>query len=149
MATKYDDASWHYGGDFPKNLAPEAGATHIGMFLAWAVLAGMGSEFLLAELAPDAVALLHTRQITPGRFLIDVCDEKFVDDLLNDDGNAFAKIYYLSELHMADYSKAIGGAVESLYEAADDWTTFDTLKPIFDGRFDEWEKGILRAGGHR
>ena len=33
---KYDDASWHYGGDFPKDLPIEAGATHTGMFLALA-----------------------------------------------------------------------------------------------------------------
>ena len=28
---KYDDASWHYGGDFPDDLPEENGATHIGM----------------------------------------------------------------------------------------------------------------------
>jgi hypothetical protein len=32
---KYDDASWHYGGDFPADLPREAGSTHIAMFLAW------------------------------------------------------------------------------------------------------------------
>ncbi len=26
---KYDDASWHYGGDFPKGLNNEAGATDL------------------------------------------------------------------------------------------------------------------------
>ncbi|WP_265102660.1 hypothetical protein [Acinetobacter sp. 'aerobic (ED)'] len=35
---KYDDASWHYGGDFPADLPQEAGATHIGMFLTWMLL---------------------------------------------------------------------------------------------------------------
>src|SRR6266404_3538306 len=35
---KYDDASWHYGGDFPEDLPREAGATHTGMFVAWALL---------------------------------------------------------------------------------------------------------------
>lgn len=25
---KYDDASWHYGGEFPDDLPPTAGATH-------------------------------------------------------------------------------------------------------------------------
>ncbi|RML48695.1 DUF7832 domain-containing protein [Pseudomonas avellanae] len=31
---KYDDASWHYNGNFPSDLPDTAGATHIGMFLA-------------------------------------------------------------------------------------------------------------------
>jgi len=35
---KYDDASWHYDGEFPADLPPEAGATHIGMYLAWCLL---------------------------------------------------------------------------------------------------------------
>ena len=36
---KYDDWSRHGGGNFPADLPPEAGATHAGMFLAWALLA--------------------------------------------------------------------------------------------------------------
>jgi hypothetical protein len=35
---KYDDASWHFGGEFPKDLPEEAAATHTGMFVAWAFL---------------------------------------------------------------------------------------------------------------
>lgn len=42
---KYDDASWHVGGDFPKELPPEAGATHIGMFAAWCMLNGLTRSF--------------------------------------------------------------------------------------------------------
>lgn len=34
---KYDDSTWHTDGDFPADLPPEAGATHIGMFMAWAL----------------------------------------------------------------------------------------------------------------
>ena len=30
---KYDDASWHYGGDFPADLPQAAGATHIVMVI--------------------------------------------------------------------------------------------------------------------
>ena len=31
---KYDDASWHYEGDYPEDLPTANAATHIGMFLA-------------------------------------------------------------------------------------------------------------------
>jgi hypothetical protein len=34
---KYDDASWHYGGDYPEDLPNENVATHIGMFLQWCI----------------------------------------------------------------------------------------------------------------
>ena len=42
---KYDDASWHYGGDFPSELSSDAGATHIGMFVTWALLVDLGGSF--------------------------------------------------------------------------------------------------------
>jgi hypothetical protein len=44
---KHDDASWHYGGDgFPEDLPLEAGGTHIGMFLGWAIMNHLESEML-------------------------------------------------------------------------------------------------------
>ncbi len=30
---KYDDASWHYGGEFPADSPDEFGGTHIGLSL--------------------------------------------------------------------------------------------------------------------
>src|SRR5688572_23363485 len=41
---KYDDADWHYGGDFPEDVPEQAGATHMGMFVAWAWSAGLAGE---------------------------------------------------------------------------------------------------------
>ena len=43
---KYDDASWHYDGNFPADLPDEAGATHIGMFLCWIIMRRMEGDFL-------------------------------------------------------------------------------------------------------
>jgi hypothetical protein len=34
----YDRADWHYGSDFPNDVPDENGGTHIGMFLAWAII---------------------------------------------------------------------------------------------------------------
>jgi hypothetical protein len=51
---KYDDASWHYGGDFPKDLPIEAGATHIAMFAVWAWSNGLAGP-LITEDIPDAL----------------------------------------------------------------------------------------------
>jgi hypothetical protein len=50
---KYDDASWHYGGDFPKDLDDMAGATHIGMFVAWCLLNGLGGALHTEEFPED------------------------------------------------------------------------------------------------
>ncbi|WZB61364.1 hypothetical protein WJ970_29215 [Achromobacter xylosoxidans] len=58
---KFDDASWHYEGDYPADLPESAAATHIGMFLAWALLHGMAGEELIDDSARGA-----GRFATPG-----------------------------------------------------------------------------------
>jgi len=59
---KYDDASWHYGGDFPKDLPNEAGATHIAMFVAWCLLNGLAGEIHTDDF-PEEFELLKPQQL--------------------------------------------------------------------------------------
>jgi hypothetical protein len=137
--TNYDDASWHYGGDFPTDLPDEAGATHIGMFVAWALLSGLASEFFQEELAAE-LAELRAGSTTPGAFLMAACDGKFTDDALSDEGNAFAAAYFSSDRggYLDDYIGLVGGDHDSLYHVPDTWTTFAMLKPDLDRRLAAW-----------
>ncbi|MGB1032551.1 MAG: hypothetical protein ACPGWM_08040 [Flavobacteriales bacterium] len=42
---KYDDASWHSGGEgFPKSSPDEYGGVHIALFLKWCFVQGWASE---------------------------------------------------------------------------------------------------------
>lgn len=141
---KYDDASWHYGGDFPVGLPPEAGATHIAMFLAWAVLNGLAGEYHTND-AADELARLERREVTPTQWFIQACDEKFTDEDLDDQGNSFAATYYSAGegLHAADKSYLTDycdkfPTANSLYEVEDSWASFDALAPIIASRFEEW-----------
>ena len=138
---KYDDASWHYEGDFPDDLPPEAGATHIGMFLAWALLHGFAGE-IHNEDFPETLEQLRQRTITPGEFLIRACDEKFTDEDLSDEGNAFAGFYFgspdQSVSYLDDYESTLGEKGKSLYYIADTWQNYDRLAPVIQKRFDGW-----------
>jgi hypothetical protein len=141
---KHDDASWHYGGDFPAELPPEAGATHIAMFVAWAVLHGLAGEYRTANAADD-LALLQNREISPTEWFIRACDEKFTYEDLNDEGNSFAASYYGNGegLHSADgsylhdYCEAFPDA-EALYDMEDSWHSFDALAQRLSRRFEAW-----------
>jgi hypothetical protein len=68
MAPSIDQAEWHYGGDFPTDLPPENGGTHIGMYLAWIIQRDLGSA-VLRKYARDSLPLLRERRIT-GRKLV-------------------------------------------------------------------------------
>ena len=121
---KYDDASWHYGGDFPADLPAKAGATHIGMFVAWALLNGLAGELHTED--PDDLARLKARDITPGAFFIQACDEKFTDEDLSEEGNAFARICYDGEQaqYVDDYVDVVARDLDTVYHAEDSWENF-------------------------
>jgi len=138
---KYDDASWHHGGDFPANLPPEAAATHTGMFVAWAFLSGLAGEIHIHDF-PDDVPSLESRTITPGKFFLSSCDGKFTDEDLNDQGNAFAAAYFNFDngRYLGDYESTLGQESPSLYHIEDSWENFDRLRPVLDQRFSEWKR---------
>ncbi|MFK0690602.1 hypothetical protein ACFX5Q_20705 [Mesorhizobium sp. IMUNJ 23033] len=138
---KYDDASWHSGGNFPKDLPDEAGATHIAMFVAWAVLNDLAGEMHTEEF-PDERERLKARSLTPREWFLEVCDGKFTDDDLNDAGNLFAARYYDAAdtdpvSYMADYSEAFPDG-ETLYSVPDGWDTYSTIQPMIDRRYQAW-----------
>jgi hypothetical protein len=138
---KYDDASWHSGDDFPKDLPADAGATHTGMFLAWALLSGLAGEIHASEL-PEDLERLRSRSVTPGQFFLDVCDGKLTDEDLNDEGNGFAQAYFDLERgsYLEDYDRVLVRELASQYHVADSWENFDLLRPVLDKRLDEWRR---------
>lgn len=75
---KYDDASWHYGGDFPADLPQAAGAAHIGMFLAWLIRNDYASQELIEE-AEEEIGSLKSEKLSGAQFLLRVLDEKFTN----------------------------------------------------------------------
>jgi hypothetical protein len=145
---KYDDASWHYGGNFPKDLPIEAGATHTGMFVVWALLSGLGGDIHVTDF-PDEIPKLHSRSITPGEFFLSTCDGKFTDEDLNEEGNAFAQAYFDFKKgnYLKDYNDTLGRDLKSLYYVKDTWGNYDLLKSQLDRRFADW-KSKRRPGSN-
>jgi hypothetical protein len=145
---KYDDASWHYDGDFPEGLPTEAGATHIGMFVAWCMLNGLAGPIHTDEF-PDELRSLESREITPGQFVIRACDEKFTDEDLTDEGNKFALAYFGTPGGMAqyvtDYEDTLSRGEATLYHIKDSWENYDKLAKVIDRRFNEWKDGKMSS----
>jgi hypothetical protein len=150
---KYDDASWHYGGDFPADLPGENGATHIGLFLAWAIDNNLLSAFQLEESAADVSRVLK-REITGRDFLLANCDGKLTEEDLNEPGNSFASDYYEDESEFAQktasylkdftvaaeyYFREFGLDFESVYHIEDNWEFYEVFRVIIDTRFEQWK----------
>jgi hypothetical protein len=150
---KYDDASWHYGGDYPKDLPNENGATHIGMFIAWCINNDLVSDELKED-AKEEIDDVKSHKMTGGEFLIKVCDEKFTDYDLNEIGNEFASDYYEEDTKFGkkynsfldDYSEIFdekaeksGFEYESFYHVENTFENYDLIKKRIDKRFGEWK----------
>src|ERR1700761_6880566 len=138
---KYDDASWHSEGEFPKDLPDDAAATHIGMFAAWAFLNGHAGALHTEDFADD-LAALRQREITPGAYLLRACDGKLTSEDFDDTGNAFARAYYEPQkLYLADYDEILSRDLPTPYHVADSWQNFDRFSPRIAQRFAEWKAG--------
>jgi hypothetical protein len=92
----------------------------------------------------DALAAVRARTMTGREFLITVCDEKFTNEHLSDEGNAFIQWYYgddkgRTRFYFADYRTALGGGLPTLYHAADTWDNYDRLAPVLGRRYLEWK----------
>lgn len=151
--TKYDDASWHYGGDFPEGLPEKNGATHTGMFLNWCINNDLVSEEFKED-SEDGIEKLMRREITGAEFILDFMDGKFSEYDLNDVGNAFAKDYYVDETDFGDkfssfatdYINVFDSVAEesdfeyeTFYHIEDTYENYDLMKQIIDHRFQEWK----------
>lgn len=139
----YDRADWHSGGQFPPDLPPECGGTHIGIFLAWAILNDLEGD-LHREDSHEELRLVRERRITGRDFLFRACDGKFWDEDLNDEGNAFAGWYYSGEgggygPYLADYESTLAGGLPSLYHVEDRWEIYDRIAPVIDRRYADWK----------
>jgi len=135
----YDRADWHYGGDYPSDLPPENGGTHIGMFLAWAIVRDLEGR-LLRENSANALAAVKARRMTGREFFFSECDEKFWAECLNEAGAAFAAAYYEPEDgYLHDYEMVLGSDLPSLYHVADTWENFDKISRLLDKRYQQWK----------
>lgn len=143
---KYDDSEYFFL-NFETDLDNHAANTHIGMYLAWAVHAGLAREDRADEAWTSAVAAVRARQMTGANLLSDRCDGKLGDREFNAEGNAFTAGYYATGFG-PDYARVFDSQIPSTGHDADDicsvpdtWPNFDLLKPVLDQRLATWRSG--------
>jgi len=140
---KYDDASWHFGAENFGNLPEINGYTHIGTFLAWAIINGLAGE-LHAEEWLEEIEKLKSREITPADFFRNNCDGKFTDEDLNDLGNKFAQSFF-EDKYFGIYVEAADPKeqFENIYEIPSNWETYDKVEPKLQHAFSLWKNENL------
>lgn len=136
----YDRADWHYLGDYPDDLPPQNGGTHIGIFFAWLVNHKMESEQQRIEHSAELDAI-RDRSISGREFIAKLRDGELADADINDEANAFARAYYDSDLFFKDYAEILVTDLPSLYHVDDTWENYDRMAERIDVRYADWQKG--------
>ena len=134
---KYDDASWHSGGDFPQNSPQEYGGTHIALFMKWCFIKGWAGEIHHEQSADDLQKVIQgTMPAT--EYFFKYCDGQLTDEDLNDEGNVFASQYYGDDgLYFEDYAKHFG---DLMYVESEGKHDFNKYSSVLDARL---RNGIL------
>ena len=138
----YDRADFDYSTEaepLPKGHA----ATHIGMFLAWAVLNELESEFH-RERSAELLGRLRRREITGRQFFEAACSERFSERDLSAEGNAFAQFYYMDDAgqrgpYFADYKRVLAAGLPSFWHVADTWDNYEKVAAVISRRYEEWK----------
>ena len=133
---KYDDASWHYGGDFPKDSPKEFGATHIGLLLKWCFKKGWAGD-LHTEEEPSAVQAVIDDKETGTSFLLKYCDEKLTNEDFNEEGNAFL-LWYYERYYVSDYAETFEDQMYLSPESEHDYKKFAGMA---EKRYQQFLKG--------
>ncbi len=131
---KIDDAEIYFL-NFESDLSNDAGGTHIGMFLGWAIQRGLGDSRLMA----------HSGDLQSGKrsgrdLLFDHCDGKLLDGDLSVEGAAFARAYYDAD-YLKDYMRMFdldGDVFDDLGKVADDARAQARVSARLDRRFSAW-----------
>lgn len=144
---KYDDYIWHCKGEYPIDLAPENGATHIGIYFTWC----LDNNLLSSKIWEDHQKELEDikkRKLTGSQFLLFHYRGILTSDLLNELGNAFTMQYYEEDgefstsiaNYFSDYSQSYHlGADQDLYYVLDTWENYFLIEDVLDHRFKQYQ----------
>lgn len=140
----FDRMDWHYNGDYPEELPNENGGTHIGFYLTWLINADLVGEFHLEE-SIDELAAVRERKMNGREFLITMCDEKFTDEDVNEDGFEFTEFYFQAEEDgfFDDYGRVLAQGLPSVYHVENTWENYDKIALVIGEAYLDWKKNQL------
>lgn len=134
---KYDALEWHVGGDYPQDLGPEGGRTHMGLYLAWLVSRHLLSDELVAQF-PNEVRQCHDHMIKGSQLLQMCCGDELLGEHMTPQGRAFSDFYY-DQFYLDDYVETLdSAALPSIYHVPDDWDSYQALRSVLEERYAAW-----------
>jgi hypothetical protein len=126
----YDKAKYHFGSVHGHGLPEIHAYIHTGMFVGWLIDNALLDEEFSEECEEDIQRFLK-REITAPQ-LFQLWDGALVDDMLSDEGNAFADCYFnlQSGDYIDEYIKTLCGALKSEFHVEDNWKNYNRIARV-------------------
>jgi hypothetical protein len=121
--------------------AIERAALVPGMYLAWCVNLQLLAADFAREFERETLRVRY-RDLSPGAFFVKATGGCLAETQLSERGRLFAQHYY------ATYRDAV---VPALYDAKDDWDTYDTIAPTLTKAYYAFADGghkVAQPGRH-
>ncbi len=142
----YDKSKWHLETVAEHGLPEEHASHHIAFFFRWCIEHDLVSEWLRTELPDDYVAVRDGRLSALNYFekMLDGC---LVDDMLTDEGNAFASAYFDYDVgrYLDDLIGALKGDLPSEYHIPLNDDAYESIKAVIDRRYAAWKAGDVAS----
>ncbi len=138
----YDKAKYHSESVETEGLPEGQEFVHTGFYLGWLIENGLLDDEFVDDFLVEEVAAFKDRKLT-GPEIYSRCDGALVDDMLNDDGNAFSQHYFdfQSGQFVDDYQRAFSvGGGNDFFGVEDTWENYDKIKAFFDRGFSKWNR---------
>lgn len=136
----YDKAKYHRESVELAGLDEVQAEVHTAYFLGWLIDTDLLSDEMRDECA-ELIADYKSRKKTA----IDVYgwwDCCLVDDMLSDDGNAFAQSYFdfTNGQYLADYADLLVQDLPSEFHVPYTWENYDIIRLQIDRRYAKWRE---------
>jgi hypothetical protein len=134
----YDKAKYHDDSCHKLKLGEDQSFVHTGLFFDWIVLNDLLSPGFGFE--EHVIAKTKERVWSPTG-IYEWCDGVLVDDMLSDEGNAFAMAYFDfgSGQYLKDYETYLSKELKSVFAVPNTWDSYDRIAPVIDVRYRQFK----------
>lgn len=138
----FDKGAWHLEEVERRGLDRRQAWVHIGLAFGWLVKRGFVQDWLRAA-EPRRFEAFEDERAT-GRTLLEGLGGALVDDMLTDEGLAFA-LHYLDPRfggYIEDYRAFVVAGRDSDYHVPDDPSSALRVATLLDARYEEWREAF-------
>ncbi len=137
----YDKAEYHWDTIQEYELPEEHAENHTVLFLRWLIEHGLTSESFYRD-GEEILDQFRAGEV-PIHDVYRWFDGCLVDDMLSDEGNAFARAYFDFEKgeYIADYAKTLRGDLETDFHVPYTEENYRLMAAVIDDRYAAWRRG--------